>query len=384
MLSWCARAILGVPFFFGGCAYNDHIENRVGRYDIAAEQARDTMVLTNIVRASHAEPMSFVQVSRVSGVNTSSMTLGLPSLLFGPQSPVTATAALQKAVIFGANAAGGNGYVGNSVTTSGSTNFDVSPSETKDFYRGLLAEVDPHTLEFFLQQGVSRELLFYLFTNKLLEERGGKRRELRNDPLSPDFPEFQRAVHLAMDYGLSSEPVPSRRSAKLDYGAKEASTPNHPHTKWQLCYNRAYMKTGIRTDMIGPICGSGKISENDQTVFFVGQNGEHVQLTVSPRSAFAIFQFLGRIVAAGERGWIRLYSEDAIDQPPMRDEYLFVVQTGASTGCFLDMDYEGERYCVPLIGAANTKRILSLLTQLIALNTSISDIPVTPSVRVLQ
>jgi hypothetical protein len=39
---------------------------------------------------------------------------------------------------------------------------------------------------------------------------------------------------------------------------------------------------------------------------------------------------------------------------------------------------------VPLTGATNTKRIIGLLTQLIALNTSLADIPVTPTVRIVQ
>ena len=54
----------------------------------------------------------------------------------------------------------------------------------------MLAEVEPRTLEFFVQQGIARELLFYLFTDKLIEERGGKKREfatIRSIPASPIF-----------------------------------------------------------------------------------------------------------------------------------------------------------------------------------------------------
>jgi hypothetical protein len=45
------------------------------------------------------------------------------------------------------------------------------------------------------------------------------------------------------------------------------------------------------------------------------------------------------------------------------------------------VDYEGLNYCVPAEGAANTKRILGLLVQLIALNTSVEDIAITPNVH---
>ena len=106
------------------------------------------------------------------------------------------------------------------MTMNGSTNFQVTPSETKEFYNGLLAEVEPRTLEFFVRRGIARELLFYLFTDRLIEERGGKRRELRNDPLDPSFPDFQKYVRLAMDYGLSSEPLREKGGASKPDGGK--------------------------------------------------------------------------------------------------------------------------------------------------------------------
>lgn len=343
------------------------------------------MVLTNIIRASHAEPMSFLQLGKVSGSNTSTATVGLPSLLFGPLSTVAATANLQKDVIFGASGGGGSGYVGNSASTSGSVNFDVSPSETKDFYHGLLTEVDPRTLEFFVQQGISRELLFYLFTEKLVEERNGIVTEIRNDPLNHDeFENFEKFVQLAMNYGLSSEPVRAQKGKSIlpKSTAKDAAA--DAGSGWQLCFRREFMKSTANTDHLEPLCNSGTKSLDGRAVSYRGKHGDIVRLSVYPRSAFAIFQFLGRSLAAGEMGHIELHSADAIDAGPLHDPYLFTVETGIAGPCFLTVDYEGERYCVPMQGASNTKRILSMLSQLIALNTTIGDIPITSEVRVIQ
>jgi hypothetical protein len=88
-------------------------------------------------------------------------------------------------------------------------------------------------------------------------------------------------------------------------------------------------------------------------------------------------------MAAGERGRITLASPEAIDHGPLRDEFLFVVTDGSSGPCYLTVAYEGQNYCVPAEGATNTKRILGLLVQLMALNTSIEDIAVTPNVRII-
>ncbi len=381
------RYILGaLALLMSGCAYYDHFDNRVGAYDVVAAQSRDAMILTNVVRASHAEPLSFVQLGQINGSGAAAATLGLPSLILGPHIAAATSAAthvLQQEAVFGANPVGGSGFVGNSANISGSTNFTVSPSESKDFYEGLLHEVDPLILQLFIQQGVSREILFYLFTDRLIVERNGQKTELRNDPLDPEtFARFQHFVRLAIDYGLSSEPVPAKGGARsvMLSGSGKSVEPR----KYQLCFNRLYWSPTAPPASNSPICGQPTVSAEEHTVSYVGREGEPVKLTVLPRSAFAIFQYLGRIVAAGEQGRIKLSSREAIDFGPLHDDFLFVVTDGSSGPCYLAVNYEGINYCVPAEGATNTKRILGLLVQLIALNTAIEDVPVTPTVRVVQ
>jgi len=82
-----AATAAATALLVASCAYNDHFDNRVDRFDIASEQARDQMILTNIVRASKAEPLAFLQIGKVTGVNSSSNQMGLPSLIFGPSLP---------------------------------------------------------------------------------------------------------------------------------------------------------------------------------------------------------------------------------------------------------------------------------------------------------
>ena len=79
------------------------------------------------------------------------------------------------------------------------------------------------------------------------DERGGVRTELRNDPLDPKFVAFQRSVHLALDYGLTSEPVPTKGKAKGggDSGGKQGAPAPQ---RWQLCFDRSRMKPGVATN----------------------------------------------------------------------------------------------------------------------------------------
>jgi hypothetical protein len=369
------------------CAYNDYVDNRVARYDISAERARDEMILTNIIRASLAEPLAFVQLGQVTGVNTTSTTIGLPSLVLGPSLPTSAARTVQAQSVFGADA-GTSGFTANSGTISGSTTFNVTPSESKDFYRGLRTTVEPDTLAFFTQQGIARELLFYLFTDKIIEEKGGVVHQLRNDPLDPNFKYFQHYVELAMDYGLSSEQDPTAKPAaaksnKGKDGAADAST-SSPAPKWRLCFDKTYRKAELPAAGNTPSCGTKQKLADDRMVTFLDKSGATVKLQVLPRSTFAIFQFLGHIVAAQESGGIKLQSPEAIGNAPLVDDQLFVVNEGSGSGCFLSVNYAGRNYCVPQEGARNTKRILGLLAQLIALNTSLQAIPITQQVQVLR
>jgi hypothetical protein len=391
-----------------GCAYNDHVDNRVARYDVASEKARDEMILTNVIRASRAEPLAFVQLGQVTGFNTSGTTVGLPSIILGPKLPDTAAVGTagafshfaQGQTVFGADP-GSTGFSSNSFNISGSTTFNVTPSESKDFYLGLLTTVQPDILAFFTQQGIAPELLFYLFTDKIIEEKHGVVTQYHNDPLDPNFQIFQEYVALAMQYGLTSEQEPGAKAAAAkkkttDDSAKKTADSTKDDTTtppWRLCFDKTLWPHGLPAAGNTPLCHSATKLADPRMVTFFDKKGELVKLQVLPRSTFAIFQFLGHVVAAQQKGLVKLQSPDAIGQPPLSDDSLFVVNEGGvglgelglqTGGCFLDVVYDGRNYCVPDDGARNTKRILGLLAQLIALSTSLSSISVTPQVQLIQ
>ncbi len=403
-----------------GCAYNDHFDNRVARYDIASEQARDQMIFTNIVRASRAEPLAFLQLGQINGSNTSVATMGIPSLILGPGLPSKVAtgaspagsgtaflaSALDKQAVFGANP-GATGFTANSLSTTGTTNFNVTPAETKDFYRGLLLTVEPETLAFFLEQGIAPELLFYLFTDKVVEEKGGAINIYSNDPFDPSFGKFQYYVALAMTYGLTAEPEPGskpNKPAKSDTSGKSDKTNNHnssngdnePAQVWRLCFDKSAWAPGAKFADQHPMCGSNEKTKDPREVTFRDATGKRVEARVVSRSTFSIFQYLGRLVAEGEAGQIKLQTPQAVGAPPLRDDTLFAVSSGGDGlfglnggdvgvkggDCFLSVAYGGRGYCVP-DSALNTKRILGLLAQLLALNTSVQDVGITQQVQLL-
>ena len=384
-------AVAALAWLAAGCAITDHFDGRADTYDTASEQARDRKILSNIVRASKAEPLAFQTLGQINGSNTSSVQVGLPSLLLGPSAPAGAAARyLDKQLVFGANP-GAAGFMANGTTNSGSTSFNVTPSETQDFYQGLLEPVEPQTLALFKEQGIADEILFYLFTQQVVEEREGSGREIQfvNDRLDPSYEGFHHYVELAMRYGLSAEPTPGAKPGKSAKAAK-ADAKNSGDataasvTDWRLCFNRKAWAPGTPYADNHPLCGSKEKMANPRTVTFRDGKGQKVTARVSPRSTFSIFQYLGRLLAAGDEGQIELMTDQAKGHAPLEDDTLFSVTTGAAPnggGCFLTVDHGGT-YCVP-DSALNTKRILGLLVQLLALNTSIRDVGITQQVQLL-
>ena len=389
-LRCCLQFVLGITLAFAlvGCAYTDQFSGRAETFGDVAAKARDTMVFTNIIRASRGEPLSFVSIGTINGVSSAQTTVGLPPVIFGPHFTAAqglANHVMQSQTVFGANAGGGSGFVGNSLNSATSTNFQVTPVETKEFYQGLLHNVDPRILQLFIEQGIARELLFYLFTDRVILTTPTEKTEFRNDPLDPHFERFQHFVKLAMDYGLTSEPRPQQ-----DKPRPEKAGGHEGPESWQLCFSDIYRVKGLPETGDAPRCDGKANSPEERTVQFRTENGRGpiAKLTVLPRSPFGIFQYLGRIAAMGERGHIFLQSAAAVDAPPFRDEILFDIVSAApgeaiDGGCYLDLTFNGATYCVPN-RAINTKRIFGLLTQLIALNTALGDVPVTPTVRVVQ
>jgi hypothetical protein len=386
------------------CAYTDHFDGRVEQFDLVSEQARDTIILTNIVRASRAEPLAFVQLGQMTGTAANTTSLGLPSIVLGPKPAprigsnstysASAVGTLDKQWVFGANP-GAAGFASNSTSVSTSANFNVTPEESQDFYKGLLLTVEPETLAYFSEQGVAQETLMLLFTEKIVKEQAGKVTVLVNDPFDPSFdtPDgFRHLVDLAIIYGISAEPQPGTKPAYLSdnsdtnsdtKGSKKNGNGNFGPS-WRLCFDRAAFAPIAKPAGNSPMCGSKVKSPDPRIVSYFTQEGVPVKLKVFPRSAFGIFQYLGRLLAKGAEEPLALHSETAKGNGPLRDEQLFVIEQGKTgAGCFISTSYGGADYCVP-DSAFNTKRVLGLLVQLIALNTSIRDIAITPTVQLIQ
>jgi hypothetical protein len=157
------------------------------------------------------------------------------------------------------------------------------------------------------------------------------------------------------------------------------------------------MKRFFDVSLAGPKCGGqwnpvkdAQKLQPDTLNFNVGP----YQFKIIPRSAFGVFQFLGTLMKmqrnqlGGEQNAYVPPNRDDVGPPPLlatgRDDLnvITVVQNGPAD-CFVHTWFIDGDYCVPET-ATNTKRIFSLLAQLIAIQTAASDLSITPVVRVIQ
>ena len=242
----------------GACAVVDPVDNRYDTVSRSLAKARNESIFLNLVRASHDYPLSFTTVANVTPSLTNTTSFSLPSFLLGPSARVAAGPALAPGFTPGRDVIFGNTTAGN--TTAVSTNFNVSTQETSAFYQGFLKPIDLQTLNYFIRQGYSRELLFWLFTDSFQLNKGGNLYGYhynppddygcsRNDPLHRCFIDW---IHSATLTGLTVEERTVQSSSSSGGGgggSDKSSAPGKPTTTAyaRFCLDRIWPAGSIHS-----------------------------------------------------------------------------------------------------------------------------------------
>jgi hypothetical protein len=435
-----AAGVLLAGLLSACAAVDSTIQPRYDTFNRQLERARNEAILLNIVRASHDWPLSFSTVSQVSPTFSNVTTMGLPSFMVGPNprclntnggaiGAAGAAACLAvpsspaRDVIFGNQ----NNLTNGTTITTG---FTVAPNEDRNFYDALLRPVDLHIISYFIRQGYSRELLFWLFADSIEigpatgaigyqynppYDFGCNRRDNRNRCL-------REWAEIAVITGLSIEERTvdkgsggaSGTGAAKGKGSDSGSSGGKGTVEFaRVCFSSVmaergrqamgadrvryiaenYIDKGLTLSSFTPHCGENwdPVRENisgDVLSFKAGP----VAFRIVPRSAYAVFQFLGKILRQSLRPEPRdptVFLPEGEEMLPLlssirEDDRLLNVALNEPTDCFVETQFIEGTYCVPEHHSANTKHIFGLLTQLIALQTTASDLAITPSVRVVQ
>jgi hypothetical protein len=410
------------------CALIDPVDTRYDTIGRSLAKARNEAIFLNLVRASHDYPLAFTAISQVTPSLTNTSSLGLPSFLAGPGS-ISRVGSAAGATIstFPTSVPGRDVVFGNTTasdTTSISTNFNVATQETSAFYLGFLKPIDLQTLDYFIRQGYSRELLFWLFTDSVEIQAGGHLVGMRYDPpvdygCDPQALKrlcFADFMLIATGAGLTVEEVTLESAGggggKGGSGGSGGSGKSEATIFAHFCFDpvlgqraRVRMRPtqleivkAFDISLAGPKCGArwdpiaqAKQPQPDTMNFDVGP----YHFKISPRSAYGVFEFLGRLIKMqrdhpeqSPNAFLPSNRPDILNLPSLStveddQDVIRVVLNGGPADCFSHTWFIDGDYCVPE-SAANTKRIFGLLAQLIAIETSASDLSITPIVRIIQ
>lgn len=402
------------------CAVMDYqLDPRAGVINHQTDNARNNEILLNIIRASHSQPLNFVPISKASGTQTTDLKVGLPTFTLGPFQTM-----MQKQFQFGSN----------SWENSSNGSFDSAPLATHDFYANMMSPIPLETASALVHMGYSRELVLNTIIAAIRVEGASQTREYRNDPLgepdavtcpeadqfygpkgflngSPYAPEaqqsnlatceyhiFQFYLQAAMNWGFNIQVKGVPNPAYTPDAVKQAKAsgkdaPSKTISQAQFCFDPAFTKPGwgAFVTTLPDRCGAISLEKkppttNQQALTVVFQTGkgrsENLTFTVMIRSSFAAFSYFGHLLRAYDTTPVRLYWPDrSIGSDNLRDMQILAVTQAPSPSCFANTYLNGAFYCVPSDAGDTTKQVFSMLSQLVALNTTSGSLPTTLEVR---
>lgn len=395
---------IGAGALLGGCALIDAgVSGRVVGLNASLDQSTNDTILANIVRASHYQPLTFVAVSKVGGSQQVTLANGLPTFTIGPnQTP------LQHQFIFGSN----------NLSNQAGGSLDVVPLATKDFAKGVSVDISLAEISVLVRQGIPRDLVYNLVLDSVEFTAKGKRISFRNDPSDKiTYEHFKAAILILVAFGYTIE----TRTDRNPFFDKDDKTTAAYITKGRFCFDLTLAEPLLLKRMkdnkiimddwwkCNAIWAKGSIAkgvftnrrdeEREITVLFPEPYGRMKIRNVDfkMRSLYGVFNFLGRLIADGQLDLVRAATDNqakAISDRLYKPEEAVTItldQVGSPLlnltnvpleSCFASVVVNGTYHCVPREDSDNTKRIFSILAQLLALKTTAVDLPSTPSVRI--
>ena len=367
------------------CAAVDQFGERIYDGNRNSGLALNQETLVNILRASNLQPLNFVGISQVTGGQSEQLTTGLPTITIGPAQTV----------------AQHQFQVANSVQSGVTGGYQASPLVSTAFSTGMLSPISPKTLAFLLATYPREPVLFSVVESLTLRSRtSGRLIRLTNDPtmdrLDDDgedrcmplakkadgqwftaadkcsYALFLNLLGRLTNKGLTAELIKSKAKPAVSSASKSGSgsdsskpTDSAASFEGRFCFDPT--KAVVATAQ--PICGT---SGSATTVIMSFEDLGPVDLVMNLRSPTGVFNYYGQLLNRQPPVWHDYYytyqGRNLIKQEP----FLNVVRSG-SVGCFVQVSYGNENYCVPL-GSKHTALLMTLLVHLRNLNIQPTDL----------
>jgi hypothetical protein len=394
------------PILLGGCTFSQHLARSAVDYNHSVEAASSEVLLTNVIRASKHHPMVFSNISILRG----NVSLAAAAKLTMPfQGPI-------------------DQFIGESTLAVGtSPSVDIVPLISQEFTRGLLAEVAPEILQHYWEHNWPRELLLNVLIEKVRIPTSDAYEDIWNNPedgkQSRQFRDlvrcFSKQYKLQLVSGkvnigppvrveLTGDPGTALKAIEVIIKAHEQKLAVELSDQGSSS-SRSYQLVGPEKDiLLEPISPAKTCShvKADADPSATAVAIPHIRSLRGPapaphpprpdtprfviflRSADSVLRYLGAVARTANTPCIeqpgRARAGAACAEGPGEDanrEALFRVRTGrpGPEGSLLTVNYRGERFYVPG-SEVRTLQTIGLVSQILSLNTSIKDLPSTPTV----
>ena len=402
----CAVLSLGLS----ACATMSDFSSWTVGYNNSVEQARNQLMLLNIVRASENMPLLFtgIQVVRGNGQTVVGGGLGITSTVQG----TSVSGAPTSTTVVNTLAPSVNLQV-----VSG-FNFDVVVLDSAEFLQGLLTPISVLTFNHYVRQGVPIELLLHLLTEKITITLPGRPTVTYiNDPLSREFKEFRLLIasllklRITTEVGNSSSEAigPLLTDADLKSGASTEFSKALPGlvlakvpggyrfirpggTIANFCFLGE--ETGQSSLPQTSLCADSPLRKAKQAAAVGDESADKKVLTtfegamsVQMSSTNDVFNYLGRLArfqAESGNDILNLDSPEAIayNRQDQNRAVFRVVKNQPKPHDIASVQYRGTVYSLPLEEQGYSATTLMVLNQLFSLSKSVNSIPSTGTVLV--
>lgn len=289
------------------------------KYANTLEQYQINMIFQNILRSSEDRPVSFLDMPTINGSGSFTVTPYASAFFSGGILPYNAS-------YLPINGALNSITPGVSLSVGNTFNFTQSSLDNAVFWKGYLSELPIETVKYFEHNHIPKEVLLSLVVDQIIMiQPNGSQTYLINNPLRPDYPEFQKQLYKLIGYGLGAYlvdtsqkvgPPATMSTLKSNFGdnsleaMKSANIilqkvgppselkfqPIQVSKKYKLCINAKKYENFVREEFGDEIfCQETLVQELNKT------NSTKKALPkaeIRIRSTNNIFEFLGQVVKA--------------------------------------------------------------------------------------
>lgn len=379
------------------------------KYANLLEQYQINSIFQNILRSSENRPVSFLDMPTINGWGSISVNPYASAFFSGGILPYNAA---YLPINGGLNSV----TPGVAFSVGNTFNFTQSSLDNAVFWKGYLNELPVEMVKYFEHNHIPKEVLFSLVVDEIIITKpNGESTYYINNPLRPEYPEFQKRMYQLINYGLGAYlvntsqkigPPLSVNDLKATYGErvfelmKNAGIvlqrvgptsqltfqPIQVSKNHMICIKSNKYENFVREEFGDEIFCQETLEQEVKGQNALKKNQPKVEIRI--RSTNNIFEFLGQVIKAqlADPPYLVTLPPTATtfnSNKKTANQYaLFIVEKDKpQVRPFAAVEgLDGSIYSIPSQDGGYSAMAIKLLSQFMSLQKIPGSIPVSPSV----